>query len=110
MLTCTEAVVKEDELTPSILVHKIPIDGIKEITLKVIKKTKNLEFELNVDKEKQRKALEECKVKIPKKENPNIEFENYGIARELLAMLKRNHILLTGNPLTVVDNVSPKDL
>ena len=92
------------------IVYKIPIAGIKEANLSLSKKTKNLEFALMVDEEKQNKALAEFKMKPIKKGKRNFEIENYHVARMFLAVLNRNYILCTGVPLPVNDNVSPKDL
>ncbi len=91
-------------------VYKVPIAGIKDVTLSLAKKTKTLEFVIVMDEAKQNKALGEWKMKPIKKGKRNFEIENYEIARTFLAVLCRNFIILTGGVLPVVDHVSAKDL
>ena len=101
---------KNEELTPTIILYKILIEGITELTLKLIKKVRNLEFDITLNNEVQKKALETYKFKATKKDKPVLEFDNFEIAQEFLAVLNRNYILRTGNTLNVVDKVSEKDL
>ena len=106
----TKSSVKDKDTIVGDIVYKVPIAGIKEVNLKANKKTKNIEFVVVMDEDKQNKILAEFMMKPIKKEKHNFEIETHEIARMFLAVMNRNYILATNVPLVVNDNVSPKDL
>jgi len=109
-LTSTKSFTKDNDIIIGDLVYKIPIIGIKEVSLNLAKKTKNLEFVVILDEEKQTKGLADAGLKPIKKLKRKFEFEDFEIARNFLAVLQRNFILINNDPFNIIDNVNPKEM